>query len=130
MLPVPAGMLKPGTGTIEKRLSVSARLVQGKSPARKRRGQAGSGPQEKCRECLACRVAGTIRLKNYNWTCPHGVPLLGHIPQGLPQFALPGIAWNLTLIEKLLPIAFSMFVVILTQSAVTSSAYAFRNEED
>ena len=59
----------------------------------------------------------------------YGVPLLGEIPQGLPRFGLPDIAWNLTLIKSLLPIAFSMFVVILTQSAVTSRAYAFRNEE-
>lgn len=59
----------------------------------------------------------------------YGVPLLGKIPQGLPGLGLPHIVWSLKLIENLLPIALSMFVVILTQSAVTSRAYAFRNEE-
>ena len=59
----------------------------------------------------------------------YGVPLLGTIPQGLPGFGLPHVVWNLKLIENLLPIALSMFVVILTQSAVTSRSYAFRHEE-
>jgi sulfate permease, SulP family len=57
------------------------------------------------------------------------VPVLGRIPQGMPGFGLPHVAWSLKLLENLFPIALSMFVVILTQSAVTSRAYAFRNEE-
>ena len=59
----------------------------------------------------------------------YGVPLTGKIPQGLPGFGLPHVEWSLPLIKKLLPIALSIFVVILTQSAVTSRAYAFDNEE-
>jgi sulfate permease, SulP family len=67
--------------------------------------------------------AWALNLRKY------GVPLLGTIPQGLPGFGLPHVAWSMKLIEDLLPIALSMFVVILTQSAVTSRAYAFSNEE-
>jgi len=59
----------------------------------------------------------------------HGVRLLGQVPSGLPRFGMPDIAWNLQLFKDLLPIAFSMSVVILTQSAVTSRAYAFSNNE-
>jgi high affinity sulfate transporter 1 len=59
----------------------------------------------------------------------YGVPLLGEIPQGLPSFGLPHIVWDMELIKTLMPTAFSMFVVILTQSAMTSRAYAFRNHD-
>ncbi len=59
----------------------------------------------------------------------YGVRLLGSIPRGLPEFGLPKIAWDLELMKNLVPIAFSMFVVILTQSAVTARAYALRGGE-
>jgi high affinity sulfate transporter 1 len=59
----------------------------------------------------------------------YGVPLLGEIPHGLPSFGLPNIVWDIELIKTLMPTAFSMFVVILTQSAMTSRAYAFRNHD-
>ncbi|HEX9022396.1 MAG TPA: SulP family inorganic anion transporter [Geobacteraceae bacterium] len=58
-----------------------------------------------------------------------GVPLLGPVPRGLPRLGMPETALNLQLLKDLAPIAFSMFVVILTQSAVTARAYAFRNNE-
>ncbi len=58
-----------------------------------------------------------------------GVKVLGAIPHGLPQLSLPQIAWSWPLIQKLLPTAFAMFVVILAQSAVTSRAYAERAQE-
>ncbi|MDA8085148.1 MAG: SulP family inorganic anion transporter [Nitrospiraceae bacterium] len=59
----------------------------------------------------------------------HGVGVLGAIPGGLPAVAFPGIHWSRGLIEKLLPTAFSMFVVILAQSAATSRAYAAKHNE-
>jgi sulfate permease, SulP family len=59
----------------------------------------------------------------------HGVQVLGAIPRGLPSPALPEIGWSLQLFQKLLPSAFSMFVVILAQSAATSRAYAARHNE-
>src|SRR5262249_10169856 len=57
------------------------------------------------------------------------VPVLGAIPSGLPHIALPRVEWSWDLVEKLLPIAFAMFVVILAQSAATSRAYATRYNE-
>jgi len=59
----------------------------------------------------------------------HGVHLLGKIPGGLPKIGLSDIHWEKDLVLKLLPTAFSMFVVILAQSAATSRAYAARYGE-
>jgi SulP family sulfate permease len=53
-----------------------------------------------------------------------GVAILGAVPSGLPDFGLPHVALNTGLLMKLLPTAFSIFVVILAQSAATSRAYA------
>src|SRR5438067_1469551 len=56
-----------------------------------------------------------------------GVAVLGPVPGGLPHFTVSGITvGELTLV---LPIALSMFVVILAQSAATSRAYAARYDE-
>ena len=59
----------------------------------------------------------------------HGVQVLGEVSSGLPKIGLPDIHWEKGLVLKLLPTAFSMFVVILTQSAATSRAYAARFNE-
>ncbi len=59
----------------------------------------------------------------------HGVHVLGAIPSGLPTIGLPQVDWSWDLIQKLLPIAFAMFVVILAQSAATSRAFAARYNE-
>jgi sulfate permease, SulP family len=58
-----------------------------------------------------------------------GVPTLGPIPSGLPSLGLPNVDWSWTLTWKLLPLAFSIFVVILAQSAATSRAFAARYNE-
>ncbi len=58
-----------------------------------------------------------------------GVHLLGAIPSGLPHIALPQVDWSFDLIQRLVPTAFAMFVVILAQSAATSRAYAARYNE-
>lgn len=58
-----------------------------------------------------------------------GVNVLGAIPGGMPPLGLPDVAWHWALVEKLLPTAFGMFIVILAQSAATSRAYADRYEE-
>ena len=42
---------------------------------------------------------------------------------------MPHVDWSWDLIQKLLPIAFAMFVVILAQSAATSRAFASRYNE-
>lgn len=58
-------------------------------------------------------------------------PVLGHIPTGLPRLRVPAEVWTLDVeaLEKLVPIGFAMFVVILAQSAATSRAYAGRYRE-
>ncbi|GKS70259.1 SulP family inorganic anion transporter [Nitrosomonas sp. PY1] len=55
--------------------------------------------------------------------------LVGSIPSGLPHFSLPQVNWDWSLVHKLLPIAFSMFLVILAQSAATSRVYAARHNQ-
>jgi len=61
-----------------------------------------------------------------SWALNLGAHLetLGAVPSGLPTLGLPHVAWSWPLIQKLLPIAFACFVVILAQSAATSRAYA------
>ena len=59
----------------------------------------------------------------------YGVNTLGEVTKGLPLIALPAIHWSFDLVQKLLPAAFSMFVVILTQSAAMSRSYAARYNE-
>lgn len=58
-----------------------------------------------------------------------GVRAIGAIPRGMPEFGLPQVAWDWPLLEKLMPLAFGMFVVILAQSMATSRAYAARYGE-
>jgi SulP family sulfate permease len=73
-------------------------------------------------------VIGAIAL---SWALNLGqhVPVLGAVPGGLPQIGLPAVNWSWDLVQKLVPTAFTMFVVILAQSAATSRAYAARYNE-
>jgi SulP family sulfate permease len=58
----------------------------------------------------------------------HGVSILGPVPSGLPSVGLPsGLTWHDA--AGLLAVAFSMFLVILAQSAATSRAYAVKYNE-
>ncbi len=60
----------------------------------------------------------------------HGIALFGAVPRGLPMLSLPsGSAFNLGIAGHLLGVAFFMFLVILTQSAATSRAYAARHDD-
>jgi len=59
----------------------------------------------------------------------YGVPVLGAVPSGLPGLTLPTPPMSWTIFQRLLPIAFSMFVIIIAQSAATSRAYADRYDE-
>ena len=60
----------------------------------------------------------------------HGVAVLGTVPGGLPHFGIPkGVTLDWSVAQELLPVAFSMFIVILAQSAATSRAYAARYSE-
>ncbi|MGD9990425.1 SulP family inorganic anion transporter [Pseudonocardia sp.] len=57
----------------------------------------------------------------------HGLAVLGDVPAGLPGFVLPAL--GLADVRAVLPVALSMLVVILAQSAATSRAYAARHRE-
>jgi high affinity sulfate transporter 1 len=60
----------------------------------------------------------------------YGITVLGSIPSGLPAIGIPtGIMLNTQNVYHLLGIAFTMFIVILTQSAATSRVYAARYKE-
>jgi sulfate permease, SulP family len=55
--------------------------------------------------------------------------VVGAVPSGLPHLGLPESDLNWSTMLTLLPSAFAIFVVILAQSAATSSAYATRYDE-
>ncbi|MEM9643266.1 MAG: SulP family inorganic anion transporter [Pseudomonadota bacterium] len=57
------------------------------------------------------------------------IPVVGQIPSGLPQIAVPDLHLSLPLVWALLPTAFAMAIVVLAQSAATARAYAARNQE-
>lgn len=58
----------------------------------------------------------------------HHVSTLGPVPSGFPGIRLPGgVTWHDA--TQLLPIALSIFLVILAQSAATSRAYAVKYNE-
>lgn len=60
----------------------------------------------------------------------YGVHVLGAIPSGLPRIGLPSVTLDWAVMQKLLPTAFVLFVVILAQSAATARAYAARYNEN
>jgi len=62
-------------------------------------------------------VSKAVNLQSY------GVAILGPVPGGLPSFGLPNVDWTSDA-PALAGTAFSIFIVILAQSAATSRAYA------
>jgi sulfate permease, SulP family len=72
-------------------------------------------------------VVSTIVVSYLVDLSSYGVAVLGTITGGLPKIHLPMVAtMNATILTQLLPIALSMFIVILAQSAATARAYATR----
>ncbi len=70
-------------------------------------------------------VIGAIVLSYVLDLTARGVSTLGYIPPGLPSLGIPtGV--TLSDVRAMLPVAFSIFIVILAQSAATSRAYAMR----
>lgn len=65
----------------------------------------------------------TLNLTSY------GVPVLGGLPSGLPRLSFPNAPLSWSILQRLVPTAFAMFIIILTQSAATSRAYATRYGE-
>lgn len=74
-------------------------------------------------------VVGAILLSYFFNLSAYGVAVLGSVPDGLPKFAFPNVILNPSTLSQLLPIALSMSIVILAQSAATSRAYAMRYNE-
>ena len=72
-------------------------------------------------------VIGAIWASSaFDWSA-HGISVLGHVPGGLPQFGIPDVSWSQ--LAKLVGTSFSLFLVILAQSAATSRAYAAKYRE-
>lgn len=57
----------------------------------------------------------------------HGVEVVGAVPQGLPPFQIPHITFDI--VASVLPIAFSIAIVILAQSLAVIRNSAARHEE-
>jgi sulfate permease, SulP family len=75
-------------------------------------------------------VIGAIAASYFFDFAAHGVSELGTVPGGLPTFGLPtGVTLTPEILGGLAATAFSMFIVILAQSAATSRAYATRYSE-
>jgi sulfate permease, SulP family len=75
-------------------------------------------------------VIGAIVVSYAVNLASYGVAVLGTVPGGLPKIGLPtGATLTPSILGQLLPVAFSMFIVILAQSAATSRAYAARYSE-
>jgi len=74
-------------------------------------------------------VIGSIAASRFLDLSSYGVATLGSVPQGLPDFGLPQVDVSPHLLKTLLTTAFSIFVVILAQSAATSRAFAARFNE-
>jgi SulP family sulfate permease len=72
-------------------------------------------------------VIGAIALSKTVHLAGYRVEVLGEIPHGLPQLAIPSFA--LADLGLLFAMAVSMFVVIVAQSSATSRAYAATYEE-
>jgi SulP family sulfate permease len=73
---------------------------------------------------VAIVVSYLTNLSSYD------VAVLGMVASGLPKISLPaGVNLNASVLGQLLPIAVSMFIVILAQSSATSRAYATRYSE-
>jgi sulfate permease, SulP family len=57
----------------------------------------------------------------------HGIEIIGPVAGGLPHLGLPGVNWKD--VERLIPVAVSCFVMIVTQSLATARAYAVRHHQ-
>jgi len=76
-------------------------------------------------------VVGMIVLSYVFGFAARGITTVGTVPAGLPPIGLPAIPngeW-LSDIQALLPVVFSMFILILAQSAATSRAYAMKYDD-
>src|SRR5208282_4998212 len=61
---------------------------------------------------------------NFSW---YGITLIERVTGGLPPIGLPDVSWRG--IPQLLPVSVSCFLMIVTQSAATATAYASRHRQ-
>jgi SulP family sulfate permease len=76
-------------------------------------------------------VVGAIAASYLFDFAARGITTIGTVPAGLPPIGLPAIPADQLVsdIEALLPVVFSMFILILAQSAATSRAYAMKYDD-
>ena len=126
------GLPRQGTGALQQVASVLARLGQG-NPVHLVAAIAVFAVIIGCRiwnpriPGALLAVVGSIGASWLFDLQAHGLPVVGTVPGGLPQFTVPRLEasqWNQVLVT-----AASCFVVILAQSAATSRAYAQRYNE-
>ena len=67
-------------------------------------------------------LVGSILLVNAFDLQAHGVPVLGTVHSGAPQFGLTGLSW--TTLVNLAPLAAVVALVVVTQTAATTRAFA------
>ena len=71
-------------------------------------------------------VVGSIIASYALNLAAYGVATLGPVQGGFPKIGLPQVQWTPAILTQLLTTAFSIFFVILAQSAATSRAYAIK----
>ena len=74
-------------------------------------------------------VVGAITVSFGLNLAAKNVAVVGAVPSGLPHLMFPQVNLSLGIFEQLLPVAFSMFIIIIAQSSATSRAYASRYDE-
>jgi sulfate permease, SulP family len=73
-------------------------------------------------------LVGSIVLVHVFDLSAHGVPVLGTIHSGAPHFGLTGLSWST--VSELFPLAGVVALVIITQTAATTRAFAAQGEYD
>ena len=73
-------------------------------------------------------LVGSIVLVDVFDLQAHGVPVLGTIHSGVPHFGLTGLSW--TTLGNLAPLAAVVALVVVTQSAATTRAFAEQGDYD
>jgi high affinity sulfate transporter 1 len=73
-------------------------------------------------------LVGSIVLVNAFDLQAHGVPVLGSVRSGAPHFGLTGLSW--TTLGNLAPLAAVVALVVLTQTAATTRAFAEQGNYD
>ncbi len=76
---------------------------------------------------LIALVGSIVLVSAFNLQ-DHGVPVLGTIHSGAPNFGLTGLSW--TTLSNLAPLAAVVALVIVTQTAATTRAFAEQGDYD